>query len=46
MALEADITKNATGLPVTFSAGLYGDVGKLYQNSVGLTFKVTYSGSR
>ena len=42
LALEADITKNATGLPVTFSIGLYGDVGKLYQNTAGLTFKVSY----
>ena len=45
MALETDITKHATRLPVTFSVGLYGDVGKLYQNSAGLTFRVLYGGT-
>ena len=46
MALEADIIKEATSLPVTFSVGLYGDIGRLYQNTAGLTFKISYGGSR
>lgn len=46
MALEADITSQATSLPVTFSVGLYGDVGKMYQNSAGLTFRILYGGTR
>ena len=45
LALEASLTKAMTGLPVTFSLGVYGDVGKLYQNSAGLTLKVTCDGS-
>ncbi|MBE6215038.1 MAG: capsule assembly Wzi family protein [Bacteroidales bacterium] len=46
LALEADIKGSLTGLPVSFSAGIYGDIGKLYQNSAGLTFRITYAGSR
>lgn len=45
LALEASLPGELTGLPVAFSVGLYGDVGKLYQNSAGLTLKVTYKGS-
>jgi hypothetical protein len=45
LALEASLTKDMTTLPVVFTVGLYGDVGKLYQNSAGLTLKVAYDGS-
>jgi hypothetical protein len=44
LALEADATKQATSLPVSFSVGVYGDVGKLYPNSVGLTLRISYDG--
>ena len=44
LALEADATKKATSLPVAFSLGIYGDFGKLYQNSVGLTLRFSYDG--
>lgn len=41
LALETDITGDLTGLPLLFSIGVYGDVGKVYQNSVGLTFRIS-----
>ena len=44
MALEAELTKSLTDLPVSFSFGIYGDIGRLYQNSAGLTFKISYKG--
>ena len=44
LALEADATKQAISLPVSFSVGVYGDVGKLYPNSVGLTLRISYDG--
>ena len=44
LALEADATKQTTSLPVSFSVGVYGDVGKLYPNSVGLTLRISYDG--
>ena len=46
LALEADATKEATSLPVAFSVGVYGDVGKLYPLSAGLTLRITYDGFR
>lgn len=46
LALEADATKEATSLPVAFSVGVYGDVGKLYPSSAGLTLRITYDGFR
>ena len=44
LALEADATKQATLLPVAFSVGVYGDIGKLYPSSAGLTLRITYDG--
>ena len=44
LALEADITREFTSLPVSFSCGLYGDIGRLYPDTIGLTFRVSYSG--
>ncbi len=41
LALEADITGDMTGLPLMFSIGLYGDVGQVYQDSVGLTLRIS-----
>ena len=46
MALEADVTERILKQPLTLSLGVYGDVGKLYQNSVGLTLRLTYRGQR
>ena len=44
LALEADAVKSFTRLPVTFSLGIYGDVGKLYPDSAGLTLRISYDG--
>ena len=41
---KADATRKATSLPVAFSLGVYGDIGKLYPNSVGLTLRFSYDG--
>ena len=42
LALEADADKSFTRLPVTFSLGIYGDIGKLYPSSAGLTLRISY----
>jgi hypothetical protein len=44
LALEAELTKKLTRLPVVFSIGVYGDIGELYQNCAGLSLKVRYAG--
>ena len=43
LAFEVELGKQVTNLPVTFAAGAYGDFGKLYQNSVGLSLRVFYN---
>ena len=45
-AFECDLDKTLTSLPVSISFGAYCDVGELYKDSVGLTFRIGYSGSR
>lgn len=42
LALELEFGRNITSLPLTFGVGLYGDIGKLYQNSAGLTLRIAY----
>lgn len=42
LAFETDLPGLAPRAPVAFSVGTYADFGKLYQNSVGLTFSVTF----
>ncbi len=44
LALEADLAKQFTRLPVVFSLGIYGDAGRLYPDSAGLTLRVSYDG--
>lgn len=46
MALEAGVDSRILNLPLSVSLGIYGDVGQLYQNSVGLTLKIAYNGFR
>lgn len=43
LALEAGLGRDILNMPLDLSVGLYGDIGKLYRNSVGLTLKITYS---
>ena len=45
LALELEFGKNITNLPVTLAVGAYGDIGKLYQNSFGLTLRIRYHDS-
>lgn len=45
LALEVDLSHDITNLPLIFTVGAYGDIGKLYQNSAGLTLRLAYSGS-
>ena len=42
IALEASFNKE--NFPATFTVGLYGDIGELYQDSIGLTLKIAYRG--
>ena len=46
LALEVALRKQVTKLPVDFAVGAYGDFGKLYQNSVGLSLRVLYNYDR
>ena len=46
MALEADIPQDVMNIPAILSVGVYADVGEMYRDSVGLTLKFSYSGSR
>lgn len=42
LALEVALRRQVTRLPVDFAVGLYGDCGKLYQNSIGLSLRVLF----
>jgi hypothetical protein len=44
LGLDAELTPSLTNLPVSFNLGVYGDFGKVYQNSAGFTVKITYGG--
>ena len=44
LGLDAELTPSLTNLPVSFYLGVYGDFGKVYQNSAGFTVKITYGG--
>ena len=46
LALELEFGKKITNLPMTLAVGAYGDIGKLYQNSFGLTLRIRYHDSR
>lgn len=46
LALEVELSEQVTNIPVAFAVGAYGDFGKVYRNSVGLSLRVIYSGSR
>lgn len=46
LALELEFGKEITNLPMTLAVGAYGDIGKLYQNSFGLTLRIRYHDSR
>ena len=46
LALELDFGKQITNLPLTLAVGAYGDFGKLYQNSFGLTLRINYNDFR
>ncbi len=46
LALELDFGKHITNLPMTLAVGAYGDIGKLYQNSFGLTLRISYNDTR
>lgn len=41
LALEADLQKDFSRMPVTFSVGIYGDIGHLYQDCAGLTLRIS-----
>lgn len=43
LALELGFDRFLKDLPISLSAGLYGDVGKVYQNSFGVTLRFGFS---
>lgn len=45
LALELEFGEKITNLPMTIAVGAYGDIGKLYQNSFGLTLRIRYHDS-
>ena len=45
LALEVELGRNITNLPLVLTVGAYGDIGKLYQNSAGLTLRIAYKDS-
>lgn len=45
LALELELGNEITNLPMTLAVGAYGDIGKLYQNSFGLTLRIRYHDS-
>lgn len=44
LGLDAEVTPAVTGLPVSFNLGIYGDIGKVYPNSAGISVRITYRG--
>ena len=45
LALEVELSEQVTNIPVAFVVGAYGDLGKVYRNSAGLSLRVIYGGS-
>lgn len=46
LALEVELGEQVTNIPLTFAIGAYGDFGKVYSNSAGLSVRVVYGGSK
>ena len=46
LALDAEVGRRLWKLPVEMTLGVYGDIGELYQNSIGLMLKISYSDLR
>ena len=44
LALEAGVGSRVWKQPLDITLGVYGDIGKLYQDSIGLTLKLDYRG--
>ena len=44
LALEAGLGSRLWKHPIDLTLGVYGDIGELYQDSVGLTLKIDYRG--
>ena len=45
LALEVELAEQVTNIPVSFMVGAYGDIGKVYKNSAGLSLRIIYGGS-
>lgn len=46
LGLELEFGREITNLPLDFGVGAYADLGKLYQNSFGLSLRISYKDSR
>jgi hypothetical protein len=42
LALEIEFSRSITNLPLNLAVGVYGDFGQVYQNSTGLTLRISY----
>jgi hypothetical protein len=45
LAFETVIPKDMIRIPAGLSVGMYADFGKLYQNSAGLTLRLSWNGA-
>lgn len=46
LALEMEFGRSVTNLPLNLAVGVYGDFGKVYRNSAGLTLRISYKDFR
>ena len=46
LAFELGFKRYLRNLPIDMHLGVYGDVGRLYQNCAGLTLRISYDGAR
>ena len=46
LALEVELSEQVTNIPLTFAIGAYGDFGKVYANSAGISLRILYGGFR
>lgn len=45
LALEVELGEQVTKIPFTFAIGVYGDFGRVYQDSAGISLRLQYGGS-
>lgn len=46
LALEVELGEQVTNIPLVFAIGAYGDFGKVYNDSAGISLRILYGGSK